>query len=653
MTITNFTSLDFEDIKDTIKRYIRADSRFTDYDYEGSTLSLVIDMLAYNTYISAYNANMLSNEVFLDSATLRENVVSLARNIGYLPRPRKSAKAEITFFVDTSELPVLPRSLTLRKGIVAINASKYVNKNLTFCIPDDITSIIKNDRANFNIHVYEGALVTQRFTVDEFDVNQRFILDNSGIDYSTLRVNVYDDAFTDDKVVYNLATSITEINGSSNVYFLQEIPDERYELIFGDGIFGSKLENGNVIEVSYIVSNGEDGNGANVFRFTGNLIDNNGSIIDRDVSIIQTLSPASGGLNIESVKSIKNYAGRIYASQNRAVTADDYESIVRKIYPEVDSISAFGGEELDPPRFGKVFITIKPQNGLYVSNSLKDSIKRELRKYSVAGIVPEILDTKYLFIECDTSVYYNSNLTGASSSVRQKVINTLNKFANSDEMNMYGSRFKYTQFTSLIDKSDQSITSNITEIRIRRDMRSILNRLTEYEICFGNRFKILNQNGYNIKSSAFRVSGISKTVFFSDIPSGDGETGELVLITVQDPPPNLGFIGDYQIEYPSANIVRRRVGTVDYMKGEIKINAINIVSTEFIQNSIIQISACPNSNDVIGLQDLFLQFDVNYSSVQAILDNISSGSDPTGSRYISTPSYSNKNIIRLVENTLS
>lgn len=653
MTITNFTSLDFEDIKDTIKRYIRADSRFTDYDYEGSTLSLVIDMLAYNTYISAYNANMLSNEVFLDSATLRENVVSLARNIGYLPRPRKSAKAEITFFVDTSELPVLPRSLTLRKGIVAINASKYVNKNLTFCIPDDITSIIKNDRANFNIHVYEGALVTQRFTVDEFDVNQRFILDNSGIDYSTLRVNVYNDAFTDDKVVYNLATSITEINGSSNVYFLQEIPDERYELIFGDGIFGSKLENGNVIEVSYIVSNGEDGNGANVFRFTGNLIDNNGSIIDRDVSIIQTLSPASGGLNIESVKSIKNYAGRIYASQNRAVTADDYESIVRKIYPEVDSISAFGGEELDPPRFGKVFITIKPQNGLYVSNSLKDSIKRELRKYSVAGIVPEILDTKYLFIECDTSVYYNSNLTGASSSVRQKVINTLNKFANSDEMNMYGSRFKYTQFTSLIDKSDQSITSNITEIRIRRDMRSILNRLTEYEICFGNRFKILNQNGYNIKSSAFRVSGISKTVFFSDIPSGDGETGELVLITVQDPPPNLGFIGDYQIEYPSANIVRRRVGTVDYMKGEIKINAINIVSTEFIQNSIIQISACPNSNDVIGLQDLFLQFDVNYSSVQAILDNISSGSDPTGSRYISTPSYSNKNIIRLVENTLS
>ena len=652
MTITNFTSLDFEDIKDTIKRYIRADSRFTDYDYEGSTLSLVIDMLAYNTYISAYNANMLSNEVFLDSATLRENVVSLARNIGYLPRPRKSAKAEITFFVDTSELPVLPRSLTLRKGIVAINASKYVNKNLTFCIPDDITSIIKNDRANFNIHVYEGALVTQRFTVDEFDVNQRFILDNSGIDYSTLRVNVYDDTFTDNKVVYNLATSITEIDGSSRVYFLQEIPDERYELIFGDGIFGSKLENGNVIEVSYIVSNGEDGNGANVFRFTGNLIDNNGSIIDRDVSIIQTLSPASGGLDIESVKSIKNYAGRIYASQNRAVTADDYESIVRKIYPEVDSISAFGGEELDPPRFGKVFITIKPQNGLYVSNSLKDSIKRELRKYSVAGIVPEILDTKYLFIECDTSVYYNSNLTGASSSVRQKVINTLNKFANSDEMNMYGSRFKYTQFTSLIDKSDQSITSNITEIRIRRDMRSILNRLTEYEVCFGNRFKILNQNGYNIKSSGFRVSGISKTVYFSDIPSGDGETGELVLITVQDAPPEVGT-SDYQIEYPSANVVRRRVGTVDYMKGEIKINAINIVSTEVLKNSIIQISACPNSNDVIGLQDLFLQFDVNYSSVQAILDNISSGSDPTGSRYISTPSYSNKNIIRLVENTLS
>ena len=652
MAITNFTSLDFEDIKDTIKRYIRSDSKFTDYDYEGSTLSLIIDMLAYNTYISAYNANMLSNEVFLDGATLRENVVSLARNIGYLPRPRKASVAEVYFNVDTAEFPVLPRSLTLKKGIVAVNSEQFTNKNLTFCIPEDITSIVKDDQAEFDIKVYEGALVQQRFEVSEFDVNQRFILDNVGIDYTTLRVSVYGDAFTDDKVVYDLATSIREIDGDSKVYFLQEIPDERYELIFGDNIFGKKLENGNIVEVSYIISNGEDGNGADLFRFVGNIVDNNNNVIDRDISIIQTTNSASGGLDIESVKSIKNYAGRIYASQNRAVTTNDYEAIVRKIYPEVESINAFGGEELSPPKFGRVFITIKPQSGNYISNSLKDSIKRELRKYSVAGIVPEILDTKYLFVECDTSVYYNSNLVSSANTVRQKVIRTLNNFADSDEMNMYGSRFKYTKFTSLIDKSDESITSNITEIRIRRDLRAVLNRRAEYEICFGNQFKILNQKGYNIKSSGFRVSGISKQVYLSDIPAADGETGEVVLITIQDIPPNVGN-SQYIVDSPSASIVRRRVGTIDYIKGEIKLNAINIVSTEVEQNSIIQISASPNSNDVIGLHDLFLQFDVNYSSVNTIIDNISSGADPTGSRYISTPSYSDRNVIRLVENTLS
>ena len=651
MAITQFTSLDFEQIKSTIKDYIRSNSAFTDYDYEGSTLSLVIDMLAYNTYIASYNANMLSNEIFIDSATLRENVVSLARNIGYLPRSRKSPIANVSFTVNTAEFPVLPRSLTLRKGSIAVNSVGSSSDSYTFCVPEDVTVLVSNDRAYFeNIEIYEGSLIEERFVVDELNSSQRFILANPGIDYSTLRVFIKDSVFTDDGVTYKMADSITQIDGNSKVFFLQEVSDERYEIIFGDGVFGNKLQNGNSIEVSYIVTNGESANGSSEFRFIGNLVDNNNNVIDRDVSVLQTDSPARGGSDIESVTSVKNYATRTYAAQNRAVTASDYETIVRRIYPETDSISAFGGEELDPPRFGKVFITIKPQNGLYISNSVKDSIKRELRKYSVAGIVPEILDTNYLYIECDTYVYYNTNLTNDASTVRQAVIESLTDFARSDQMNMYGSRFRYTQLTSLIDRSERSITSNITEIRIRRDLRATLNRLAEYEICFGNAFKILNKDGYNIKSSGFRVSGNTNIVYLSDIPTND-ETGEIVLITVPQNPPELRTgisVDEYSIDKPSATIVRRNVGSVDYVKGEIKLNAINIVSTEIERNSTLQISACPNSNDVIGLQDLFLQFDTNYSTVNTVIDNIASGADPTGSRFIFTPTYSNNNVIRLV-----
>lgn len=644
MTITNLTSLDFEQIKDTIKRYLKSNSKFTDYDYEGSTLSLVIDMLAYNTYIASYNANMLSNEVFIDGATLRENVVSLARNIGYLPRPRIAATAEISFFVDTSEFPTAPRSLTLRKGIVALNSSRNTSLNFVFCIPDDVTSVVFNDEASFNnLKVYQGSLVEESFTVDENDSSQRFILSNPGIDYNTLRVKVKNSSFSDVGVAYKLSESILDVESDSKIFFIQEISDERYELIFGDGNFGNKLETGNVIEVSYIVTDGEAGNGANQFKFVGNLYDNNDNVVDRDISLIQTISPASGGTDIESTKSIKNYAGRIYAAQNRAVTANDYEAIVRKIYPEVDSITAFGGEELDPPRFGRVMISIKPENGRFISNSIKDSIKRELKKYSVTGIIPEILDTKYLYIECDSSVYYNPNLVGSASIAKQKVIKNLNKFATSEQMNMYGSRFKYTQFTSIIDKSDESITSNITDIRIRRDLSAILNRLVEYEICFGNSFKVLNKNGFNIKSTAFKVSGNTNNVYFSDIPSADGVTGELILIKTQEQ--SSDSITATQ-NLPVELIVRRNVGTIDYVKGEIKISAINIVSTALQNNSIIQISATPNSNDVIGLHDLFLQFDVNYSNVDMLIDPISSGADPSGSSFISTPSNSNKGVVR-------
>lgn len=624
MAITQFANLDFEDIKSSITDYIRANTDFTDYDYEGSTLSLIIDMLAYNTYTASFNANMVSNEAFLDGATLRENVVSLARNIGYLPRPKTAARARVRFSVNTESFPNQPKSITLRKGSVLLATAPFAAQSFTFSIPESVTSPIIDDVVTFNsLNVFEGVLVEKEFTVDTSEFDQRFILENSGIDYTTLRVRVKQSSLVNESTPYKLSESIFDIDGSSNVYFIQEIEDERYEIIFGDGIFGRKLDNGNVIEISYLVTNGDLGNRMSTFKFIGNLTTNNDQIVNRDISLVQTLVPSTGGSKIESTQSIKKYAGRIYAAQNRAVTSEDYSTIIRKIYPEAESLNSFGGEELDPPQFGRVFIAIKPRDGLFLSKSIKENIKRELRKYSIAGIVPEIIDTKLMYIEVSSVVYYNPNKATSADSVRNSVITNLNSFSLSEELNSYGSRFKFSKLTAMIDQSDAAITSNMTKIQIRRDLRTIVNRLAEYELCFGNSFKISSFDGGNIRSSSFTVSGLNFEVYLSDVPNSD-EEGEVVLIRRPS---------GVEIDTGELNIVRRSVGSVNYLTGEIKIFAINITSTTLPQN-IIQISSTPKSNDVIGLQDLYLQLDPAYSQIDMLIDNVESGADPTGSRFL-------------------
>jgi hypothetical protein len=624
MAITQFANLDFEDIKSSITDYIRANTDFTDYDYEGSTLSLIIDMLAYNTYTASFNANMVSNEAFLDGATLRENVVSLARNIGYLPRPKTAARARVRFSVNTESFPNQPKSITLRKGSVLLATAPFAAQSFTFSIPESVTSPIVDDVATFNsLNVFEGVLVEKEFTVDTAEFDQRFILENSGIDYTTLRVRVKQSSLVNESTPYKLSESIFDIDGSSNVYFIQEIEDERYEIIFGDGIFGRKLDNGNVIQISYLVTNGDLGNRMSTFKFIGNLTTNNDQIVDRDISLVQTLVPSTGGSKIESTQSIKKYAGRIYAAQNRAVTSEDYSTIIRKIYPEAESLNSFGGEELDPPQFGRVFIAIKPRDGLFLSRSIKENIKRELRKYSIAGIVPEIIDTKLMYIEVSSVVYYNPNKATSADSVRNSVITNLNSFSLSEELNSYGSRFKFSKLTAMIDQSDAAITSNMTKIQIRRDLRTIVNRLAEYELCFGNSFKIESFEGGNIRSSSFAVSGLNFEVYLSDVPISD-EEGEVVLIRRPS---------GSEIDTGELNIVRRSVGSVNYLTGEIKLFAINITSTALPQN-IIQISSTPKSNDVIGLQDLYLQLDPTYSQIDMLIDNVESGADPTGSRFL-------------------
>jgi hypothetical protein len=640
MPLSNFTNLDFNQVKTTLREYLKENSSFTDYDFEGSNLSSILNVLAYNTYITSYNANMVANEVFIDSATLRENVVSLARNIGYTPKSRKAARATITFFVSTSSLSPTPATITLNKGIVASSSSSFGSQSYVFSILEDITVPVVNDTALFtNIPIYEGNLVTSNFTYNARNPEQKFILDNIGIDTDLMTVTVQPNQQSSRKVKYSLQDSLFDIDGESKVYFIQEVDDERYQVIFGDGVFGNKLEDNNFIAVNYIVSNGDAANGVNNFKFSGRLTYNRNAqdyVVTSGISALSTGINASGGESIEGVESIKKFAPRIYASQNRALTANDYETLIpARIYPETESISVFGGEELVPPQYGKVFISIKPRFGDFLPNLIKENIKLKLKKYAVAGIVPEILDLKYLYLEVDSKVYYNSNLAPSGAAVASIIQNNVTKYSESSEMNKYGARFKYSKFLKTIDDSHESVTSNITTVKMRRDLRVVLNTFAEYSIGFGNEFHIKYMDGYNIKSSGFNIAGISDPVYLGDVPDTNRVTGSIFLFTV----PNVGS--------QSPRILRRNAGTINYASGIITLNPMNVTAAKSKDGiPIIEIEASPLSNDVIGLQDLYLQLDIGGSNFEMIVDEISSGLDPSASNYIVSSSYANGNLVR-------
>ena len=640
MPLANFSNLDFDQVKTTLQDYLKSNSNFTDYDFEGSNISTLLDVLAYNTYITSYNANMITNEVFIDTATLRENIVSIARNIGYVPRPRQAARATVSFFVNTSGINPAPATLTLKKGPVAASSSSFGGQSFVFSILSDITVPVFNGIAEFNdVEVFEGTLLTQTFTYSSRIPNQKFILPNIGVDTDLITVSVRPNEASTTETKYSVQNSLFDVKSESKVYYLQEIEDERYQIFFGDGIFGKELEDGNFITINYITSSGDSANGLSSFNFAGRIeYTRNASTytISAGISLMTTGLSASGGETIESVESVRKFAPRIYSSQNRAVTSNDYESLIpARIYPETESISVFGGEDLIPPQFGKVFISIKPRTGDFLPSLIKEKIKLKLKKYSVAGIVPEILDLKYLYLEINTKIYYNTNLAPDAAYVSTLVQNNAEKYAESSDMNKYGARFKYSKFLNIIDQSNESVTSNITTVYIRRDIRAVLNAFAEYQIGFGNAFHIKSMSGYNIKSSAFRIAGVMDDVYISDLPNTNRLNGSLFLFTLPS------------IESQSPTIIRRNVGNIDYTSGVITINPINVQSGMIKDGqTIIEISACPLSNDVIGLQDLYLQLDISNSLFETVVDEIASGLDPSGSNYITSSSYANGILVR-------
>ena len=640
MPFTKFTNLDFDQIKTSIKDYLRTNSDFTDFDFEGSNFSVLIDTLAYNTYITAFNSNMVVNESFLDSATVRENVVSLARNIGYVPRSKSAAKATISFDIDSNDTTEVS-TVTLKAGLVCIGSSNDIT--YTFSVPEDITTTVipqfdgggsrTGYTASFNsIEVFQGTLIRKSFTVDG-SLDQRFILDNPSIDTSTIVVYVKDDPSGADKgTLFTQVDNILNIDSNSPTFLIQEVQDEKYELLFGDGIFGRKIENGKTINVTYLVTDGREGNGPAFFSYAGNIENDSGSTSTlTSTPTISVVSAASNGGDIESVDSIKYFAPRLYSSQYRAVTARDYEAIIQQIYPNTESVSVVGGEEIDPPQFGTVFITIKPKNGDFVSDFDKTQILSDLKNYSLTGINQKIVDLKVLHIELESFIYYDSSRVKSVNELKTRVTNGLTTYSRSTDVNKFGGRFKYSKVLSVIDNIEDSITSNITRIRIRRNLNALLNQFAQYEICFGNQFNVKSE-GLNIKSTGFKISGVSETVFLTDTPNADKQTG-IVSIVKKD------IVDGQKI------IIVENAGTVDYIKGEINLTTINITSTDK-SNNIIEIQAFPESNDVIGLEDLYLKFNIESSSINMVKDTISSGDQISGVGYKVTSSYTNGDLIR-------
>ena len=647
MPFTQFTNLDFEQIKVQIKDFLRANTAFTDFDFEGSNFSVLIDTLAYNTYINAFNANLVVNESFLDSATIRENVVSLARNIGYVPRSKTAATATIRIS-DVNLGPTndaTPKFLTLRPGLVCIGNQE--NTTFTFSTPDAITSSKVKDVGGTSfaifdedIIVYEGTYLARTYLVDT-SINDRFIIDSPNIDSSTLRVFVKGVGDVNQGRKYSKVDNILNLNKTSEIYLTQEVQDEKYEILFGDGIFGKKLENNSTVTATYIVTQGEDGNGPSNFSFQGSFIKDNGQFFNPTDSIsVTTVSNASNGAEVENVNSVKYFAPRLYSAQYRAVTPRDYEAIIETIFPQTESVSVIGGEELTPPQFGKVQISIKPKNGTFVSDFDKSQIKNKLKNYAIAGINSEIIDLKILYVEIDCTAYYNPSAIPSATNLRTSIINSLNEYASNVEINKFGGRFKYSKVSTLIDRVDNGITSNITKVIVRRDLKALLNQFAQYELCFGNKFNI-NPAGYNIKSTGFTINGFNDVAYITDVPNknasgnldGSG-LGTLSIVTKNNK--------------NQQRVIVRDAGLVDYMKGEVILNTVNITST-VSENNIIEVQAFPESNDVVGLKDLYLNFDVSKSTINTIKDVIASGEDVSGvvfTRDYYTSSYSNGDLER-------
>lgn len=594
MPYTQLANLDFNDIKLALKDYLRAQSEFTDYDFEGSTLSTLIDVLAYNTYYTAFNTNMVVNELFIDSATLRDNVVALAKQLGYRPKSATSPTAYISFTFNYTN-NTTDTQLLLKKGTGFV--STYDNVTYKYVVLEDAKAQVSNNSAVFtNVLFKEGTLLTNTFTVNNALQSQRFVLDNANIDTNTIKVKIYPtgSGFSEP---YLVSDNILGVDSNSKVFFLNEIEDERYELIFGDGVLGQKLPNGAVIEVSYIVTSGSASNGVRTFVFSG-VLENVDGASPQGAVIVNSTIAASGGAEIESTKKIKFNAPKSYGTQNRAVTADDYGAIVRNVYPATSDVIIFGGEDQVPPQYGKVFIVLKPQDASYLTTITKKQIITELKKYVIASVEPVIVDPSILFVELNSQIYYDSGSTADTpAQIRDKVIGALQSYIELSDIEKFNGKFRYSKIVGVIDEADKSINSNITSVVMRKDFYPQLNSTFYYEICYQNAFD-KDCEGSTLSTTGFRVT---------EYPNFD------VYLEDRD-----GLIVLYRLDAVTGEkvVLDKEVGTIDYVNGELKMYDLTIIKGSYFDNRI-SVRVKPLSNDIKAFREVYLDVDIANSSFSA------------------------------------
>ena len=616
MAFNQVNALEFNQIKAQIKEYLRSQSQFSDYDFEGSSLTVLIDTLAYNTYYTSVNANLAVNEGFLETAVLRENVVKLARMIGYTPKSARSARTTCNIAVQTA-FPY-PKSVTISAGLV-LNFTGLDNNNFVFSIPTDISQSVDSlsGIATFsNTVLYEGIFLNDTFVKDTSQ-RQRFILTNDRVDTTSMIVEVTSGTITEK---YLQATDITKIDSTSKVFFLEESEYQIPEILFGDGVVGKALANGDVVNVKYTTSAGRGANGLKVFENIGTFRDNNLNAITSGITITAVSFP-DGGAEPESTESIKFGAPKFYSAFGRAVSTQDYEAIIPQIYPNVASIACYGGEEAEPPEYGKVFLAIKPKNADKLSLSEKNAVLKKLREYSIAAIQPTIIDPSILYIDLTSFVYYNPNLTRRTpAEVKNLVITTLTALNSSGEFNKFGGKFKYSKVQNIIDDAERSITSNITRVTMRKNATVDLNTRVNYKICYGNRINQQTSTNPSVSSSGFKIVGDDVNTYYLN----DDGAGTLRLYYVK---------GTGEFEY-----VDGLWGSVDYDMGDIVINDLIIQST-VITNNTLQIKATPKSNDLVSLRETYITMGIDNSVITVVEDTISSGSNISGTGVIPESSY--------------
>ena len=596
MPYTQLNNLDFADIKLALKQYMREQTDFTDYDFEGSAISQILDVLAYNTYYTAFNTNMVVNEMFLDSATLRDNVVSLAKQLGYTPKSITSPKASVSMALTFSG--TAPAEVSIKKGsgfVTNFDGSLY-----RYILKEDMRVSVANSVATFtDIPIYEGSQITTSALINSTD-SQRFIIDNSGVDINTLSVKILQSPNSSIFTEYKQANNVLDVGANDNVYFISEIDDEKYEIFFGDGILGKKLEANNVVSMSYIVTNGPKTNGAKTFTFNGLMEDENGTTVTLPFSIssISTTSVASGGADIETIDKIKYNAPKFYGSQNRAVTGNDYKAIVRNLYPATSDVIVFGGEEQVPPAYGKVFLSIKPTEAASLSSFTKNELTTELKKYTVASIRPEFVDPSILYLELTSNIYYTGTKTQSlPTEIATKASTAIVEYLKTSQTEKFNGKFRYSKFIGVIDNSDVSINSNDTTVMMRKDFIAQINSSSYYEICYQNPFYV-DCNNPVVSSTGFTVFEFpTYTSYLED------RNGKIVL---------------YRLDPVSGDkiLLDDSVGTINYEKGEIEMTNFTILKGTFSDNRI-ELRVKPANKDIEVKREMYLDVDVSKSKFVA------------------------------------